>query len=220
MLDMGFIPDVERIVSLLPPTRQTLFFSATMAPEIRRLARRLSAEPERDRGLPPRLGGDHHRRGARAGRRARQAGGAAAFGSDPEGAERAHFLQPQAGCGHSAQILDAAPVQRRRAAWRHGADRALRDDGEVQGRRVAASGVQRRRGARASTSADCRTCSISTCRIMRRITCTGSAALAGPGWKATPSPSPCPEDRFNVEAIEKLIGHPIPPVRARGSRSG
>jgi superfamily II DNA/RNA helicase len=38
MLDMGFIPDVERIVGMLPPTRQTLFFSATMAPEIRRLA--------------------------------------------------------------------------------------------------------------------------------------------------------------------------------------
>ncbi len=38
MLDMGFIPDVERIVTLLSPNRQTLFFSATMAPEIRRLA--------------------------------------------------------------------------------------------------------------------------------------------------------------------------------------
>src|SRR6266700_6829174 len=37
MLDMGFIPDVERIVGLLPKRRQTLFFSATMAPEIRRL---------------------------------------------------------------------------------------------------------------------------------------------------------------------------------------
>ncbi|MBF0335924.1 MAG: DEAD/DEAH box helicase, partial [Alphaproteobacteria bacterium] len=38
MLDMGFIPDVERIVAMLPRIRQTLFFSATMAPEIRRLA--------------------------------------------------------------------------------------------------------------------------------------------------------------------------------------
>ena len=38
MLDMGFIPDVERIVAMLPATRQTLLFSATMAPEIRRLA--------------------------------------------------------------------------------------------------------------------------------------------------------------------------------------
>src|SRR5262249_24278395 len=37
MLDMGFIPDVERIVSLVPKIRQTLFFSATMAPEIRKL---------------------------------------------------------------------------------------------------------------------------------------------------------------------------------------
>ena len=38
MMDMGFIPDVERIVSLMPPLRQTLFFSATMPPEIRRIA--------------------------------------------------------------------------------------------------------------------------------------------------------------------------------------
>jgi superfamily II DNA/RNA helicase len=38
MLDMGFIPDVERIVAMLPAMRQTLFFSATMAPEIRKLA--------------------------------------------------------------------------------------------------------------------------------------------------------------------------------------
>jgi superfamily II DNA/RNA helicase len=45
MLDMGFIPDVERIVSLLPKTRQTLFFSATMAPEIRKLADRFLQNP-------------------------------------------------------------------------------------------------------------------------------------------------------------------------------
>ena len=38
MLDMGFIPDIEKIVSMLPPIRQTLFFSATMAPEINKLA--------------------------------------------------------------------------------------------------------------------------------------------------------------------------------------
>ncbi|WP_174766774.1 DEAD/DEAH box helicase [Acetobacter orleanensis] len=38
MLDMGFIPDIEKIVGLLPVNRQTLFFSATMAPAIRHLA--------------------------------------------------------------------------------------------------------------------------------------------------------------------------------------
>src|SRR5580658_447365 len=37
MLDMGFIPDIERICKLVPFTRQTLFFSATMPPEITRL---------------------------------------------------------------------------------------------------------------------------------------------------------------------------------------
>jgi superfamily II DNA/RNA helicase len=46
MLDMGFIPDVERIVAMLPPLRQTLFFSATMAPEIKRLADAFLSNPK------------------------------------------------------------------------------------------------------------------------------------------------------------------------------
>jgi superfamily II DNA/RNA helicase len=46
MLDMGFIPDVERIVAMLPRTRQTLFFSATVAPEIRRLADAFLVNPK------------------------------------------------------------------------------------------------------------------------------------------------------------------------------
>ena len=47
MLDMGFIPDIERIVKLLPFTRQTLFFSATMPPEITKLADQFLSAPER-----------------------------------------------------------------------------------------------------------------------------------------------------------------------------
>ena len=47
MLDMGFIPDVERICKLLPFTRQTLFFSATMPPEIQRLVDNFLHRPER-----------------------------------------------------------------------------------------------------------------------------------------------------------------------------
>ena len=46
MLDMGFIPDVERIVSMVSPIRQTLFFSATMPPEIRRLADAFLTNPK------------------------------------------------------------------------------------------------------------------------------------------------------------------------------
>ncbi|WP_184459570.1 DEAD/DEAH box helicase [Rhizobium aethiopicum] len=47
MLDMGFIPDIERIAKLIPFTRQTLFFSATMPPEIQKLADRFLQNPER-----------------------------------------------------------------------------------------------------------------------------------------------------------------------------
>jgi superfamily II DNA/RNA helicase len=53
MLDMGFIPDVERIVGLLPRKRQTLFFSATMVREIRRLADRFLVEPKEITVSPP-----------------------------------------------------------------------------------------------------------------------------------------------------------------------
>jgi len=45
MLDMGFIPDVRRIVAQLPTQRQTLMFSATLSPEIRELAATLQRHP-------------------------------------------------------------------------------------------------------------------------------------------------------------------------------
>lgn len=47
MLDMGFIPDIEKICKMLPFTRQTLFFSATMPPEIQHLADKFLHNPER-----------------------------------------------------------------------------------------------------------------------------------------------------------------------------
>ena len=47
MLDMGFIPDIERIFGLTPFTRQTLFFSATMAPEIERITNTFLQNPAR-----------------------------------------------------------------------------------------------------------------------------------------------------------------------------
>ncbi len=47
MLDMGFIHDIKRILPLLPKKRQTLFFSATMPPEIAKLANTILFQPER-----------------------------------------------------------------------------------------------------------------------------------------------------------------------------
>ena len=63
MLDMGFIPDVERIVGLLGRQRQTLMFSATMPPEIRRLASAFLSNPVEVQATPPATtatGVEHH----------------------------------------------------------------------------------------------------------------------------------------------------------------
>jgi len=53
MLDMGFIPDVDKIVSKIPPMRQTLMFSATMPKEIKKLADRFLSNPKEVSVSPP-----------------------------------------------------------------------------------------------------------------------------------------------------------------------
>ena len=53
MLDMGFVPDVEKIVGLLPKIRNTLFFSATMPPEIRSLSNKFLMNPKEISVAPP-----------------------------------------------------------------------------------------------------------------------------------------------------------------------
>ena len=59
MLDMGFIPDIERIFKLTPPKRQTLFFSATMPPEITRLTQQFLKNPVRIEVSRPATTGDN-----------------------------------------------------------------------------------------------------------------------------------------------------------------
>jgi superfamily II DNA/RNA helicase len=53
MLDMGFIPDLERIFKLTPANKQTLFFSATMPPEITRLTTQFLRSPQRIEAARP-----------------------------------------------------------------------------------------------------------------------------------------------------------------------
>ena len=76
MLDMGFVPDVEKIVALLPKIRNTLFFSATMPPEIRRLSDKFLINPKEISVAPPATTADNitqaivvvkHRNGKRPG---------------------------------------------------------------------------------------------------------------------------------------------------------
>lgn len=53
MLDMGFIHDVKKVIAYLPTKRQTLFFSATMPPEIQKLAKSLLVNPAKVEVTPP-----------------------------------------------------------------------------------------------------------------------------------------------------------------------
>ncbi len=99
MLDMGFIPDIERICKLLPFTRQTLFFSATMPPEIQRLADAFLSNPVRVEVSKPATAAitvsQYTRSGrARSGRQARRASQADPRSQGPD--QRDHLLQPQA----------------------------------------------------------------------------------------------------------------------------
>jgi superfamily II DNA/RNA helicase len=59
MLDMGFIPDIERIFKLTPPKKQTLFFSATMPPEITRLTKQFLQDPTRIEASAPATTGEN-----------------------------------------------------------------------------------------------------------------------------------------------------------------
>ena len=59
MLDMGFIPDLERIFKLTPAKKQTLFFSATMPPEITRLTKQFLNDPVRIEASRPATTGDN-----------------------------------------------------------------------------------------------------------------------------------------------------------------
>ena len=121
MLDMGFIPDIERICKLVPFTRQTLFFTATMPPEIQRITEQFLHNPVRvevsrpattvaaitqqlvKTGREPHDKRDTLRRMIRAARQLQ---------------ERHHLLQSQARGRAAAPLAGAPRLQRRRAARR------------------------------------------------------------------------------------------------------
>ena len=188
MLDMGFIPDIERICKLVPFTRQTLFFSATMPPEIQRLTETFLHNPVADRGRAP---GDARPRPSRS-------------ASSPPAAtphakrdvlrdlirdtrrlqERHHLLQPQArrpACSTSRLSATASTSA------------ALHGDLDQRARMAALDGFRNGRSScwwpatwprAASTSRTSATSSTSTCRTMPRTTSTASAAPAAPARRA------------------------------------
>jgi superfamily II DNA/RNA helicase len=99
MLDMGFMPDIERIFKLIPFTRQTLFFSATMPPEITRLATSSCMRPSASRFRAPRRPAKRSRRRLLGVSKKDFAAGKRAALRDlirAKTSKRHHLLQPQA----------------------------------------------------------------------------------------------------------------------------
>ena len=123
MLDMGFIPDVERICKLVPFTRQTLFFTATMPPEIQRIVGTFLHNPVRVEVSRPATTAITVTQSLVASGREPEDKRDDAAGADPlrrRLQERDRVLQPQARGRGPAPLPGAARVQRRRAARRPG----------------------------------------------------------------------------------------------------
>ena len=194
MLDMGFIPDIERICKLVPFTRQTLFFSATMPPEITRLTEQFLHNPVRvevsraastAEGITQALVASAWRR-----RQARDPAPAAARGQrtsrTPSCSATASATSPSSTRswykhGFPAGACTATWTSRR--AWpRSTPSRPARST-------FSSAPTSPRAGSISPMSA---TSSISMCRVMPRTTFTASAAPGARGAAACRSPSSPP----------------------------
>ena len=190
MLDMGFIPDVERIVQTLPRIRQTLMFSATLGPEIKRLGKEFLINPKEVSVSPPATvaGTVSH----------------AMILVDPEEKRVALRVLLRDEAVQSALIfcnrkkdvdivcasLQRPRLRRPRAARRHGAVTAgPRRWRHSRAARSTSSSAATWPGA-ASISRPSPTSSTSTCPTIRRTTFIASAAPAGLAAKAGRSPWP------------------------------
>ena len=184
MLDMGFIPDVERIVGLLPKIRQTLFFSATMPPEIRRLADAFLMNPKEVTVAPPASPATTVTQGIVIVDVPGQARCVAPPYPQRRRQERDHLLQSQARRRRTLSLAGQAWLRCGGAARRYAAIETDRDARALQERRDPARWWQATSPRAASTFKGCRMSSTSTCRSMPRITSIASAAPAAPAAKA------------------------------------
>ena len=215
MLDMGFIPDVERIVSMLPPTRQTLFFSATMGPEIRRLVNAFLTNPKEiavsraasvaatiTEGLA--LVAEHDKREAlRRLIRSQNVQNALIFCNRKVDVDilykslRKHHFDAGALHGDLAQTVRFATLEKFKAN-----ELRLLVCSDVAARGIDIGGLSHVFNFDVPIHAE---------DYVHRIGRTGRAGLEGKAFTIA-----APDDRHAVEQIEKLIGHPIPPVLVEG----
>ena len=215
MLDMGFIPDVERIVSLLPKTRQTLFFSATIGPEIRRLADAFLRNPKEitvSRSATVAVGiteglalvAEHDKREAlRRLIRTQNVQNALIFCNRKSEVDILHKSLVRhkfdAGALHGdmAQTVRFTTLEKFKAG-----ELRLLVCSDVAARGLDIGGLSHVFNFDVPHHAE---------DYVHRIGRTGRAGLEGHAFTIA-----MPEDRLAVEAIEKLTGHPIPPMIVEG----
>ena len=215
MLDMGFIPDVERIVGLLPANRQTLFFSATMGPEIRRLADAFLQNPKEIAVSRPAsvattiteglvLVAEHDKREAlRHLVRTQNVQNALIFCNRKRDVDilwkslTRHKFSVGALHGDMAQTVRFSTLEKFKAG-----ELRLLVCSDVAARGIDIGGLSHVFNFDVPIHAE---------DYVHRIGRTGRAGLEGHAFTIAQ-----PEDRFHVEAIEKLIGHPIPPLNVEG----
>ena len=215
MLDMGFIPDVERIVSMLPATRQTLFFSATMGPEIRRLVDAFLTNPKEiavsraasvattiTEGLA--LVAEHDKREAlRRLIRSQNVQNALIFCNRKRDVDilhkslTKHHFDAGALHGDMAQTVRFSTLEKFKAN-----ELRLLVCSDVAARGLDIGGLSHVFNFDVPIHAE---------DYVHRIGRTGRAGLEGKAFTIA-----SPEDRYAVEQIEKLIHHPIPPIIVEG----
>jgi superfamily II DNA/RNA helicase len=212
MLDMGFIPDVERIVGLLPRTRQTLFFSATLFPEIRRLADAFLSNPREIAVSRPAsvattitegLAEHDKREALRRLIRTQKVQNALIFCNRKRDVDilykslTRHKFDVGALHGDMAQTVRFATLEKFKAN-----ELRLLVCSDVAARGLDIGGLSHVFNFDVPIHAE---------DYVHRIGRTGRAGLEGRAFTIA-----MPDDRVAVEAIEKLIGHPIPPVTVEG----
>lgn len=215
MLDMGFIPDVERIVGLLPRNRQTLFFSATMGPEIRKLADAFLQNPKEIAVSRPAsvattiteglvLVAEHDKREAlRHLIRTQNVQNALIFCNRKRDVDilykslNRHKFSVGALHGDMAQTVRFATLEKFKAG-----ELKLLACSDVAARGIDIGGLSHVFNFDVPIHAE---------DYVHRIGRTGRAGLEGHAFTIAQ-----PEDRYAVEQIEKLIGHPIPPMNVEG----
>jgi superfamily II DNA/RNA helicase len=215
MLDMGFIPDVERIVAMLPKARQTLFFSATMGPEIRRLGDAFLQNPKEiavsrtasvattiTEGLA--LVAEHDKREAlRRLIRSQNVQNALIFCNRKRDVDilykslTKHHFDAGALHGDMAQTVRFSTLEKFKAN-----ELRLLVCSDVAARGLDIGGLSHVFNFDVPIHAE---------DYVHRIGRTGRAGLEGKALTIA-----APEDRYAVEQIEKLIHHPIPPILVEG----